>query len=101
MSAKVYIEIFFPALSKSYDFTIPASMGLSESIDLMANLIVEKEKMDIDPKLLSASLALYDPEKQDMLNLEKQAQDLFAPTKIVRDFEVVEVPFRATGAMEK
>lgn len=68
MSAKVYLEIYFPALSKSYDFTIPASMGLSEAIDLMANLIIEKEKMDIDPEQLSVSLELYDPEKQDMLN---------------------------------
>jgi hypothetical protein len=43
-------------------------MGLSEAIDLMANLIIEKEKMDIDPEQLSVSLELYDPEKQDMLN---------------------------------
>jgi len=45
---KVVIEVFVPAINKSYDFSIPCFMAINHLTSLITKTINEREEISID-----------------------------------------------------
>ena len=65
MNENVYVEVFLPALNAAYDFILPLKMKVSAVINLMAEIITEKEHISLNLK----TLLLFDFDKKQLIDL--------------------------------
>ena len=64
MYDKIYTEVFFPTLNKTFNFALPKEIALGAAVQLMAEIIREKEQI----KLESRGLLLFDMEKRLLMD---------------------------------